>query len=191
MLNFDHRYMRGAGIGATPAATVEIQGPDVLRAVEDMGMLLINEERAARGLRVYQPDVRLQVVAKAHSRDMATREYCSHFSPEGAGPVSRIARHGLGHRALGENVALTRLPHEPQDLAELETVVKEAHIGFMNSPGHRRAILEPKLFTHACVGVAVVGNRVGITQLFIRPGQSRSTALSMLLRLIRLALGGS
>lgn len=70
---------------------------------------LVNRERARRGLRRLTVSTRLSLAAARHSRDMARRDYFSHFSPAGTSFLSRIRRTGYlrGARSwsAGENIA--------------------------------------------------------------------------------------
>jgi uncharacterized protein YkwD len=97
----------------------------------EAGMLnLLNEERAAHGLRPLQADPELAEVARAHSRDMVVRGYFSHVAPEGKDPFDRMRQAKVKYLAAGENLALA-------------PTLAMAHQGLMNSPGHRANILLP------------------------------------------------
>ena len=90
---------------------------------------LINVERRNHGLQSLQWDDRLGTAARNHSIDMVARSFFSHHCPSGSTPWDRMRRVGVntGHR--GEIIASgQRTP---------EAVVN----AWMNSPGHRAAIL--------------------------------------------------
>ncbi|RKT56195.1 CAP domain-containing protein [Saccharothrix australiensis] len=89
---------------------------------------LTNAERAANGCPALVADERLDVAARAHSADMAARNYFDHGSRDGRTFVDRVE--AAGHPAPGaENIAAgQRTP---------EAVVA----GWMASPGHRANIL--------------------------------------------------
>jgi uncharacterized protein YkwD len=120
----------------------------------EAGMLrLVNEERAAQGLRPLQADPELAEVARAHSRDMFARGYFSHVTPDGQDPFERMRQAQVKYRTAGENIALA-------------ATLPMAHRGLMNSPGHRANILRPAF---ARVGIGIVdGGRHGqmVTQNF-------------------------
>jgi uncharacterized protein YkwD len=55
---------------------------------------LLNDARAAHGLRPLRLDPQLARAARAHSRDMVKRRYFDHVSPSGTGLRTRVARTG-------------------------------------------------------------------------------------------------
>ncbi len=101
---------------------------------------LVNYERTGRGLEALAMDPRLQDVARAHSRDMFARGYFSHITPEGKSPFDRMEAGGVYFFAAGENIALA-------------PTVDIAHVGLMNSPGHRANILSTDYHK---VGIGVI-----------------------------------
>jgi uncharacterized protein YkwD len=112
---------------------------------------LLNKTNVARtenGLPALQADETLALAARHHALEMATLNYFSHQSPtpENATPPDRIARAGSPFIAVGENIA--KMP--PMTVASL---AGETVNGWMNSPGHRANLLEPR-FTHVGFGIA-------------------------------------
>jgi uncharacterized protein YkwD len=78
------------------------------------------------------PHPALTRAARGHSRDMASRGYFDHRSPEGHGPMQRTQAAGYQGGFVGENIAAGhRTPRE---------VVQ----GWMDSPGHCLNIMEPR-----------------------------------------------
>ena len=68
----------------------------------------VNRTRVQYHLHPLQRQEVLDRAARAHSRDMATRRYMSHDTPEGLNPVHRIQRAGAdGFTLAGENVGMT------------------------------------------------------------------------------------
>lgn len=102
-------------------------------------LALVNEEREKVGLKKLTVDVRVVTVARNHSRDMFLRGYFSHVSPDGETPADRAQKASISYRAYGENLA-----YAPD--------VETAHKGLMDSPGHRKNILDPA-FTHIGIGI--------------------------------------
>lgn len=49
---------------------------------------------------------KLAIAAQRHSQDMATRNYFSHYSPEGQSPAARITAAGYAWSTYGENISL-------------------------------------------------------------------------------------
>jgi uncharacterized protein YkwD len=114
---------------------------------------LINRERIAAGLVPLAPDPELTEVARRHSADMFARGYFSHDTPENRDPFDRMREAGVRFLAAGENLA-----HGP--------TIQIAHIGLMNSPGHRANILRPQ-FGRVGIGIMDGGKRgLMVTQNF-------------------------
>lgn len=72
----------------------------------------------------------LDAVALAHSADMARRGYFAHRSPDGAGPLERVARSGVTAGRVLENIATASDP-------------ARAHMQVVDSPGHLRNMVDP------------------------------------------------
>lgn len=100
------------------------------RAAEEKMLELVNIEREKVGAPPLVMDETLTQVARAHSKDMWLRAYFSHQNPDGEDPFDRMRKGGARFRTAGENLALAR-------------TVERAHEGLMNSPGHKRNILDP------------------------------------------------
>jgi uncharacterized membrane protein required for colicin V production len=117
---------------------------------------LVNDERRSVGLRELQWDDRLVPVARQHSEEMFRLKYFSHTSPVTGSPFDRLKAAGITYTRAGENLAY----------AQSVTI---AHLGLMESQGHRENILRPE-FTRFAVGVMSAGpyGRM-FTQLFITP----------------------
>jgi uncharacterized protein YkwD len=104
--------------------------PTLCAADEQAMISMVNDERRKRGIGIVVPDIQLRSVARSHSLDMFRRGYFSHYTPEGADPFDRMDRAGIVYQAAGENLALA-------------PTLQAAHTGLMNSPGHKRNILDP------------------------------------------------
>lgn len=144
---------------STTKTTEELQ-PIVFKAddLEERAFAAINRERAAYGLAPLRFASDLSVVARAHSQDMVERDYFAHQSPEGKDLRHRFARYGISNwRYIAENIACNRGYEDP---------VVTAVTGWMNSPGHRKNILNKGL-VESGIGVAVSeAGRVVFTQVF-------------------------
>ncbi|MBR3941838.1 MAG: CAP domain-containing protein [Clostridia bacterium] len=90
---------------------------------------LVNAERTKHGLGKLTLDTKLNVVALAHSEDMAKNKYFSHTNLKGQSPFDRIKAAGVSYRNAAENIAVGQ--------KSPEQVVKS----WMNSEGHRKNIL--------------------------------------------------
>jgi hypothetical protein len=107
----------------------------------------VNRERAAAGLPALQVAGDLVAVARRHSVRMADQTHL-HHNPNLAGDVS-------GWQKVGENVG--RGPS-----------VSAIHRAFMDSPGHRRNVLDGD-WTQVGVGVEVRGSTIWVTEVFRLP----------------------
>jgi uncharacterized protein YkwD len=117
--------------------------PRFLAIDEDAERLMlqyVNEERRKAGVRPLVLDQSIVPVARKHSTDMWERQYFAHDNPDGDSPFDRMRDGGVIFRSAGENLALAR-------------TVERAHEGLMNSPGHRRNILDPAF---GRVGIGVI-----------------------------------
>jgi uncharacterized protein YkwD len=131
----------------------KVQNPVERPDLEASMLALLNEARRSVGLTPLRSDPEATAVAREHSRDMFTRGYFSHVTPQGEDPFDRMRKGGLRFLAAGENLALAR-------------TVAMAHQGLMDSPGHRANILRPSF---GRVGIGIVdGGRYGlmVTQNF-------------------------
>lgn len=144
-------------VAPTPAPTVApapTQNPSTsghqLSASEQKMVDLVNQERAKAGVAALKIDPELSRVARIKSQDMKDNNYFSHTSPTYGSPFDMMKSFGIKYRAAGENIA----KHGSVD---------SAHVGLMNSEGHRKNILNPN-FTH--IGIGIVDNRY-YTQMFI------------------------
>lgn len=114
---------------------------------------LVNTERSKVGAKPLIWQDNLAQVARLYSTDMFTRGYFSHFSPEGKDVGDRLTSAGISYTYAGENLALA-------------PTLARAHSGLMNSPGHKRNILDPAF---GKIGIGVVdGGIYGkmFTQIF-------------------------
>ena len=150
----------------------------------DLIHTLINKERKKHRLSVLVWSSELMRIAEKHSRDMDSRNYLDHNSPDGKGFADRYrqseytceVRVGNVIHLGAENIALSHLYNSmikekgntyynwnsPQEIA-LRTVK-----GWMDSAGHRKNILAPH-WRQEGIGVKIEtspGNKVYITQNF-------------------------
>ncbi len=130
------------------------------RAIMDEIVRLSNIEREKNGALPLEADPLLEAAATGHSEEMAELEYFSHTSPTPGRetPSQRISLAGSAARATGENIAVFD-GHSEASLAE------KAVVGWMNSPPHRRNLLDP-MFTHIGIGVGRKGKSYYLTQNF-------------------------
>lgn len=106
-------------------------------------MALVNKERRARGLRSLAGSAKIAQVAYRHAKDMNNKNYFSHVSLDGRTVGQRFKQGGVSYRVAGENIA------------KGQKTEQRVMAAWMNSPGHRKNILNPK---YGKIGVARVGN---------------------------------
>ncbi|MHC4600474.1 MAG: IPT/TIG domain-containing protein [Planctomycetota bacterium] len=102
-------------------------------------LLLVNQERAARGLDPLVANGILTQAARDHSQDMIDRDFFDHVNPDGLAPWDRAMALGYPSSFVGENIAAGYAT--PQAVMD----------AWMNSPGHRANILDPN-FTEIGIG---------------------------------------
>jgi len=120
-----------------------------VRSAEKRMLALVNETRKRHGEAPLVWHERLARVARAHSEDMMAHGFFAHVSPGKGDLNARIHVAGLRAKRFAENIAQNRS-------------LLDAHHGLMESPVHRKNLLD-KGFTH--VGIGMVQRRDG--QLFI------------------------
>ncbi len=101
-----------------------------------------NRQRLANGKKELKEDTKLNEAAKNKAMDILAKQYFDHIAPDGRGPSDFVENTGYDYVTIGENLALGNFTDD-KDLVQ----------GWMESPGHRENILDPK-FTE--IGVAVV-----------------------------------
>ncbi|HMU40667.1 MAG TPA: CAP domain-containing protein [Pseudomonadota bacterium] len=113
---------------------------------------LLNRDRKQAGLPALIADPVLSQIARAHSEEMARRSSVTHHSPTTGTPEDRVRRAKLRYSIVAENLA--QAPTE-----------EEAERSLLESPGHRRNILDRSL-TRVGVGVAFATTLQGKRQLY-------------------------
>ena len=115
------------------------------RAAEAATLCLLDHERAEHGLPPFARDARLDRASRAHSRDMAARDFFAHRGRGGSQPIDRMRAAGWPASRGGgaENIAWgAGGASTPAEIVE----------GWMNSPGHRANILDPR---NRIIGVGI------------------------------------
>jgi uncharacterized protein YkwD len=144
---------------------------------------LVNEERAKNGLSPLAWNPMLNKIARLHSQDMVTRNYFSHYSPEGHDLAYRYSKQGfVCEVAVGnvyytgaENIFQNHLYDSIEYINEvpaiyhwrdMERIARTTVTKWMNSPGHRGNILEASWKSEG-IGIAISNNyEVYITEEF-------------------------
>ncbi len=129
--------------------------PDV---AEERLVRLINRDRARFQLPLVKQSTVLSQIARQYSREMRDGRFLAHVNPQGQDLKSRLAKKGIPYQQALENVSVGYS-------------IEGIQAGLMNSPGHRRSILDPEVNQ---VGVGVVWTESGdpprayVTQVFVR-----------------------
>jgi Cysteine-rich secretory protein family len=106
----------------------------------------VNRERTAQGLSALHWDDALFKAARQHALRMANLNMLEHQLPSEANLEGRLAEVGARFSVIAENIAIGANP---------QTI----HAGWMDSPGHRKNILDPRLTS---VGIAAVHGPGGL-----------------------------
>jgi uncharacterized protein YkwD len=136
--------------------------PDVAAApyaaLESAFLRDVNAVRTQRHLIPLQRMPELDVVARAHSLDMARRGFLGHESPEGANPVDRLQRARVsGFSLVAENIGITSRPDPNREILS----------GWIHSTIHRDNLYAPP-FNATGVGIARAADGSLIyTQLYV------------------------
>ena len=124
---------------------------------------LVNQERTAAGKNPLQLNNQLDQAANLHNDKMAQADNMSHNLPGEASLGDRISDTGYDWRRVGENIAVgQQTPEQVMD-------------GWMNSPGHRKNILNSE-FTDIGVGYGEDNTGPYWTQVFGKGDSSSAPA---------------
>jgi len=118
--------------------------------VEDFVHAEVNDRRADHDIAELEWDGTVASVSRAHSHDMAERDYFDHINPDSEGPFDRFEHVDDYCRAYGENIAQTWVDRPVDSPEGVDTQTYETAEGlaeglvdqWMNSTDHRDAILE-------------------------------------------------
>jgi uncharacterized protein YkwD len=128
----------------------------LITAYEREAFDLANAHRTKLGKDTLVWDDKIAGTARKHSQDMAAQNYFAHEGLDGKSPFDRMREDGLKLRAASENIAAG------------QTSAIYAHHGWMNSEGHRKALLSD--IQRLGVGVAFGGKMsIYYTENFYTP----------------------
>jgi uncharacterized protein YkwD len=119
----------------------------------------VNHQRVARGLAPMESDRDLLGVARAYSRRMVEEGFFSHLDPQGRDIRQRLEKARIGWQMVGENLSYSSGYINP---------IAVSVRGWMDSPGHRRNILEAR-YNDSAIGVWIAADgTVYFTEIFLR-----------------------
>ena len=151
----------GTPVGAEEVLSAEGPRSADGRTVPDFSGLeqymleLINLDRQENGLSPVEWDAFAAKAGREHAIEMARYDYLSHWNLAGQGPDIRYALAG-GLDVVQENVYSYYQIYEngvPVPIQDWRALVQRAEKDLMNSPGHRKNILNSD-HTHVGVGIA-------------------------------------
>lgn len=137
---------------------VEVASPSDFLTSYEMAILdSINQIRQANGLGALTANAHLTDIARQRSSDMLSRNYFSHYTPEGTNIFNILQANGVTYRNAGENLAHSR----PADVGSVGAFMD----AWMQSPGHRQNILRD---VYGMIGIGEVnnGSRRVVTTVF-------------------------
>jgi uncharacterized protein YkwD len=115
---------------------------------------LINEQRKQNGVASLAVDSGVSNAAIGHSVNMAKTGIFSHVI-NGKGPDDRLRDQGVTFTGWGENIVYDSCQTNGQPSWNVAGFAQESVTRWMNSPGHRRNILDPN-FNFTGIGVAAI-----------------------------------
>ncbi|MGA9769503.1 MAG: CAP domain-containing protein [Blastocatellia bacterium] len=134
---------------------------EMLQEIESLEVQCLNEVNRLRQSRKLVPltfSEDLLQVARSYSRRMAEEKFFSHNDPEGRSVRERVNDANIKWRMVGENLALSN--------GYINPVAVSLH-GWMDSPGHRRNILDPD-WRHTAIGVWIGSTgTIYFTEIFL------------------------
>lgn len=138
----------------TPKTPVTQANSTSLTSNEQQMVTLVNQARKQNNVAQLKVDMQLTNVARTKAQDMIDNKYFSHNSPKYGSPFDMMKNFGVKYVKAGENIAGNQ-------------TVQSAFNALMNSPGHRKNILEPN-FTHIGMGIRSGGTYGNMfAQMFI------------------------
>lgn len=108
-------------------------------------LALVNRDRSAESLATLSLNPVLSNSALAKANDIISKDYFAHVSPDGKKPWDWIDRGQYAYALVGENLAMNF------------TTAESAHRALMNSPSHKRNIMNKK---YSDIGLAIVSGEI-------------------------------
>ncbi|HSB09568.1 MAG TPA: CAP domain-containing protein [Blastocatellia bacterium] len=155
------RYSPGSATDPDEAAAPGVagRGPREIESLEQQCLDEVNDIRRLRRLVPLSFNEDLLPLAREYSRRMAEEHFFSHTDPEGRSVRERVEQAEIKWRLVGENLAYSKGYINP---------VAASLRSWMESPGHRRNILDPD-FQLTAVGAWVAADgTVYLTEIFLK-----------------------
>ena len=173
------RFRGGSSVLSPPEQPLGTEGFHHRRQIPRLSILddilkYTNVERRSHGLAELAYNPKLAKAAQHHAECMASNRYFSHTGFDGSDPAERVKfLTDYRYQRVGENLFWRTPDNNP----------RAAVAGWMQSPGHRRNVLNPE-FIEIGLGYATEGYNHFYVQVFGRPvgnptiqgnGDARST----------------
>jgi uncharacterized protein YkwD len=130
-----------------------------IESLEQQCLDEVNRVRRRSGLAPLEFNEGLLAVARNYSRRMAEEHFFSHTDPEGFTVRERVDGADIKWRMVGENLAYSN--------GYVNPVAASLH-GWMESPGHRKNLLDPD-FSLTAIGVWIGSDgTVYFTEIFLK-----------------------
>jgi uncharacterized YkwD family protein len=144
----------GTTYSTTPKTPSAQTNSSTATSQEQEMLKLVNQARSQNNAPPLQIDMQVTSVARVKAQDMIDNNYFSHNSPKYGSPFDMLKSFGISYVEAGENIAGNQN-------------VQNAHNALMNSPGHRKNILNPS-YTHIGIGIKNGGPYGNMfTQMFV------------------------
>lgn len=131
------------GSSSSPANPSTAERPPQATLTENLKLTaLTNRYREEENLGAVRLDPQLSQIALLFARDMMNRNYFDHVTPDGVTMSERLQNGHILFRAAGENIAKGQRDEDA------------VMIAWMNSPGHRRNIMNGR---YGKIGFAHMG----------------------------------
>ena len=119
-------------LGTSAAAAICVAPPNVNQLATEIAAGL-NQSRRANGEAPLRFNRRLGQAAMVHACDMGVNNFFDHRGTDGSRPAARVRNAGYDNCIVAENIAWG-YPRSEQIVT-----------GWLNSPGHRRNMLHPRI----------------------------------------------
>jgi len=148
-----------ASSAASKSVTSSSPALENANAVERRAFEQTNVARVKNGLPTLVWDPELCGMAREHSKQMASRGYFSHETPDGLQLKERARARGILHfRVIGENIAYNKGHDDPGGFAVER---------WLTSSGHRANMLNPGFQASAIGSYVAADGSTYLTQVFI------------------------
>lgn len=124
---------RASTAGTTAASSATTVTATGVGATEQQVLALTNTQRIAAGCPALVWNDTLAAVARAHSADMAAKNYFDHNNQAGLTPAQRVLAAGYSYTITAENIAAG------------QATAQDVMTSWMNSPGHKANIVNCSL----------------------------------------------